>query len=243
MNWTRAKLARNMKRQSLQNALLVTVLGDHEKAAIWCLDECDVGSQTIRLQAILAQMRCDDVLGWVGEEILKGYKNLTHNRGLQVGDCSVRQVGAGSDGEAVMDLAGAEGGEGLDNDDDEDQLRPPSVPLWRTTCTKEATGEARGSFSRVRRGGKRRSPAEWLISHCPLGCSSELILRAASSATGRAPPSNTTTGRAGSTRPTQRRTRRRTGPSGGVQGGALQVDDGRDRTREGDSGDQESLGS
>ena len=33
-NWTRAKVARDFKRQSLQNGLLITVSGDCEKAAI-----------------------------------------------------------------------------------------------------------------------------------------------------------------------------------------------------------------
>ena len=83
VNCTRAKVARDFKRQSLRNALLITVSGDGEKAAIWRLDECEVGGQTIRLQAVPAQMSCDDVLQWVGEEVLKEYKNLAHNRGLQ----------------------------------------------------------------------------------------------------------------------------------------------------------------
>ena len=66
-------------------------------------------------------MSFDDVLEWVREEVLKEYNNLAHNRGLQARDRSVRQVVAGSDGEAVMDLAEAEDGKGLDNDDDEDE--------------------------------------------------------------------------------------------------------------------------
>ena len=92
------------------------------------------------------------------------------------------------------------------------QLRLPSLHSWPANCIREATGEAGSPFSRVERRGKRRSPAEWAICHCPLGSSSELILRAASSATGRALPSNVITGRAPSTRPTRRRSRRRTGP-------------------------------
>ena len=103
VNWTRPKEARDFKRQSLRNALLITVSGDREKAAIWRLDECEVGGQTICLRAIAARMSCDDVLEWVREEVLKEYKNGAHNRGLQVGDQSVRQVGAGSDGEGVME--------------------------------------------------------------------------------------------------------------------------------------------
>ena len=111
VNWTRAKVARDFKRQSLRNALLITVSGDREQAAIWRLDECEVNGQAIRLQAILARMSCDDALEWVGEEVLKEDRNLAHNRGLHGGDRSVHQVGAGSDGKAVMDLAGAKGGE------------------------------------------------------------------------------------------------------------------------------------
>ena len=64
-----------------------------------------MGGQTIRLQAIPAQMSCDDLLEWVGEEVLKEYKNLGHNRGLQGGGRGVPQVGVGSDWEAVMDPA------------------------------------------------------------------------------------------------------------------------------------------
>ena len=66
-------------------------------------------------------MCCDDVLQWVGEEVLKEYKNLAHSRGLQTGDHILCQAGAGSDGEAVMDPAGAEGGEGVNDDADEDE--------------------------------------------------------------------------------------------------------------------------
>ena len=121
VNWTRAKVARDFKRQSLQNALLITVSGHPEKAAIWRLDENEVGGQTIRLQAIPARMSCDNVLEWAGEEVLKEYKNLAQNRRLQAGDRSVRQVGAGSDEEAVMDPAEAGGGRGLNDDDDENE--------------------------------------------------------------------------------------------------------------------------
>ena len=76
VNWTRVKAARDFKRQSLRNAFLITVSVDREKAAIWRLEESEVGGQTIRLQAIPAQMSCHDVLDRVGEEVLKEYKNL-----------------------------------------------------------------------------------------------------------------------------------------------------------------------
>ena len=119
-------MARAFKRQSLRNALLITVSRDRKKVAIWLLDASEVGGQTICLQAIPARMSFETVLEWVGEEVLREYENLTHNRGLQVGDRSVRHVGAGSDGEAVMDLLGREGSEGLDDDDDNDLLYVPS---------------------------------------------------------------------------------------------------------------------
>ena len=64
-------MARDVKQHSLRNALLITVTGDREKTAMWRLDECDVSGQTIRLQAISARMSCDEILEWVGEEVLK----------------------------------------------------------------------------------------------------------------------------------------------------------------------------
>ena len=55
-------MARNVKRHSLRNALLITVSGDREKTAMWRLDECDVSGQTIYLQAIPARMSGDEIL-------------------------------------------------------------------------------------------------------------------------------------------------------------------------------------
>ena len=125
-------------------------------------------------------MSSNDVLEWVGEEVLKEYKNFSHNCGLQEGDCRVHHVGAGPDGEAAMELEGAE-----------------AVCAFRpTTCTREATGEAGSPLSRVGRRGRRRSPVELATRHCPLGSSFELILRAALSAMGGAPPCKTIKGRA-----------------------------------------------
>ena len=87
--WARRNVARDVKRHSLRNALLITVTGDREKTAMWRLDECDMSVQTIRLQAIPAWMSCDEILEWVGEEVLKEYRNLHHTRGLRPGDCDV----------------------------------------------------------------------------------------------------------------------------------------------------------
>ena len=96
---TTANVARAFKKQSLQN-----VSGDREKSAIWRQDECEVGRQTIHLQAIPARMSCDDVLEWVGDEVVKEYKNLHHTRRLQGGDRNVNFIGKGSGREAAMDL-------------------------------------------------------------------------------------------------------------------------------------------
>ena len=94
--WTSRNVARDVKRHSLRNALLITVSGDREKTAMWRLDECDVSGQTIRLQAIPARMSCDEILEWVGEEVLKEYQNLHHTRGLRPGDRDVNYVGEGA---------------------------------------------------------------------------------------------------------------------------------------------------
>ena len=71
INCTTRNVARDFKNHSLRNALLITVTRDREMPLIWRLDESDVGSQTIRLQAILARISCDDVLECVTEEVLK----------------------------------------------------------------------------------------------------------------------------------------------------------------------------
>ena len=106
--WTRKNVTRDVKRHSLRNALLITVTGDREKTAMWCLDECDMGGQTIRLQAIPARRNCDDVLEWVGEEVLKEYRNLHHTRGLRPGDRDVNYVGEGSGGGSCHGPSGSQ---------------------------------------------------------------------------------------------------------------------------------------
>ena len=127
--WTKKHVARDVKRRELRNALLITVTGDREKTAMLRLDQCDVGGQTLRLQAIPARMTCDEVLEWVGEEVLKEYRNLHHTRGLKAGDRDVNHVGEGSGGESAMDPAGTEAGEALDDENDDDKLpRQPFVP-------------------------------------------------------------------------------------------------------------------
>ena len=60
--WTKEHVARDVKRRELRKALLIIVTGDREKTAMLRLDECDVGGQTLRLQAIPARMTRDEVL-------------------------------------------------------------------------------------------------------------------------------------------------------------------------------------
>ena len=112
-----------------------------------------MGGQTIPLRAIPARMSCDDVLEWVGEEVLKEYKNLAHNRGLQAGNRSVRQVGAGSDWEAVMDPAGAEGGESLNDDDDADE--PADTAVCAFVANNLHKGSNQGSWKPLQQGRKK----------------------------------------------------------------------------------------
>ena len=135
--WTRKNVTRDVKRHSLLNTLLITVLGDREKTAMWRLDECDVGGQTIRLQAIPARMSCDEILEWVGEEVLKEYRNLHHTRELRPGDRDVNYIGEGPGREAAMDPTGADDDEALDDDDEEgleEEKEEGSPPHWRPSA-------------------------------------------------------------------------------------------------------------
>ena len=150
--WTRKNVTRDVKRLSLRNALLITVTGDREKTAMWRLDECDVGGQTIRLQAIPARMSCDEILEWVGEEVLKEYRNPQHTRGLR--PTNVNYVGEGSGGEAAMDPAGADGHEALDDDDDDDE--PAEVAVCAFVANNLNTGSNRGSWKPLQKGWKKK---------------------------------------------------------------------------------------
>ena len=156
-------MTRDVKRDSLRNALLITVRGDREKTAMWRLDECDVGGQPIRLQAIPAGMSCDDVLEWVGEEPLKEYRRLHHTRGLRPGDGDVNYVGEGSGGEAAMDPAGANGDEALDDDDDDDE--PAEVAVCAFVANKLNTGSNQGKLGAPAEGlaeeGEEGPPPHW----------------------------------------------------------------------------------
>ena len=148
--WTKKNVTRDVKRHSLGNALLITVTGNCERTAMWHLDECELGGQTIRLQAILARMSCDEVLEWVGEEVLKEYRNLHHTRGLRPGDRDVNYVGEGSSGEAAMNPAGADGDEALDDDDDNNE--PAETAVCAFVANNLNTGSNQGSWKPLQKG-------------------------------------------------------------------------------------------
>ena len=152
--WTRKNVARDVKRHSLRNALLITVTGDRQKTAMWRLDECDVSGHTICLQAIPARMSCDQILEWVGEEVLKEYRNLSHPRGLRPGDRDFNYVGEGSGGEAAMDPAGADGDEALDDDDDDDEFAKVAVCAF--VANNPNAGSNRGSWRPLQKGWKKK---------------------------------------------------------------------------------------
>ena len=99
-------------------------------------------------------MSCDEVLEWVGEEVLKEYRNLHHTRGLKPGDRDVNYVGEGSGGEAAMDPAGAEGGEALDDDDDDDE--PAEMALCAFVTNNLSAGSNRGSWKPLQKGWKKK---------------------------------------------------------------------------------------
>ena len=209
--WTRKNVARDVKRHSLQNALLITVSGDREKTAMWRLDECDVSGQTIRLQAIPARMSCDEILEWVGEEVLKEYRNLHHTRGLRPGDRDVNYLARGLAGKlpwtqrmpTAMRLSST-------MTTTMSLPRWPFVPSWLTKA-RGTTGEAGSPCSRVGRRRRRGTPAALATLRCPLGSSYELTRRAVSCVIGGRKASTMTTEHAPLTRPTRRLTRRRTG--------------------------------
>ena len=210
--WTKKNVTPDVKRHSLRNALLITVTGDRKKTAMWRVDECDVGGQTICLPAIPARMSCDEILEWVGEEVLKEYRNLHHTRGLRPGDRDVNYVGEGSGGEAAMDPAGADGDEALDDDDHDDE--PTETAVCAFVANNVNAGSNRGSWKPLQKGWKKKEKKELRRigdPPLPLGSSYELTLRAVSCVMGGTKGSTMTTGHAPSTRPTMRPTRRCTG--------------------------------
>ena len=156
--WTKKHVARDVKRREPRNALLITVKGDREKTLMLRLDECDVGGQTLRLQAISARMTCDEVLEWVGEEVLKEYRNLHDTCGLKAGDRDVNYVGEGSGGESARDPAGTEAGEALDDEDDDDE--PAETVVCAFVANNLNAGSNRGSCKPLQKGWKKKEKKE-----------------------------------------------------------------------------------
>ena len=152
--WTRKNVAWDVKRHSLRNALLITVSGDREKTAMWRLDECELSGQTIRLQPIPARMSCDEILEWVGEEVLKEYRNLHHTRGLRPADRDVNYVGEGPGREAAMDPAGAGGDETLVDDDDDDE--PAEVAVCAFVAKNLSAGSKPGNWKPLQQGWRKQ---------------------------------------------------------------------------------------
>ena len=156
--WTKKHVARDVKRRELRNALLITVTVDRKKTAMLYHDECDLGSQTLRLQALPARMTCHEVLEWVGEEVLKEYRNLRNTRRLKASDRDVNYVGEGSGGESAMDTAGTEGGEALDDEDDNDE--PAKTAVCAFVANNLNTGSNRGSWKPLQKGWRKKEEKE-----------------------------------------------------------------------------------
>ena len=154
VSWAKKNVARDVKRHSLRNALLITVSGDREKTAIWRLDDCELSGQTIRLQPIPARMSCDEILEWVGEEVLKEYRNLHHTRGLRPGDRDVNYVGEAPGGEDAMDPAGAGGDETLVDDDDDDE--PAEVAVCAFVARNLSAGSKPGNWKPLQQGWRKQ---------------------------------------------------------------------------------------
>ena len=121
---------------------------------MWRLDECELSGQTISLQAIPARMSCDEILEWVGEGVLKEYRNLHHTRGLRPGDRDVNYVGKGPGGEAAMHPAGADGNEALVDDDDNDE--PAEMAVCAFVSNNLNAGSNQGSWKPLQQGCKKK---------------------------------------------------------------------------------------
>ena len=121
---------------------------------MWRLDDCELSGQTIRLQPIPARMSCDEILEWVGEEVLKEYRNLHHTRGLRPRDRDVNYVGEGPGGEDAMDPAGAGGDETLVDDDDDDE--PAEVAVCAFVAKNLNAGSKPGNWKPLQQGWRKQ---------------------------------------------------------------------------------------
>ena len=99
-------------------------------------------------------MSCDEILEWVGEEVLKEYRNLHHSRGLRPGDRDVNYVGEGPAGEAAMDPAGADGDEALVDDDDDDE--PAEMAVCAFVANNLNAGSNLRSWKPLQQGWKKK---------------------------------------------------------------------------------------
>ena len=99
-------------------------------------------------------MSCDEILELVGEEVLKGYRNLHHTRGLRPGDRDVNYVGEGPGEEAAMDPAGADGDAALVDDDDDDE--PARMAVCAFVANNLNAGSNRGSWKPLQQGWKKK---------------------------------------------------------------------------------------
>ena len=149
-------------------------------------------------------MSCDEILEWVGEEVLKEYRNLHHTRGLRPGDRDVNYVGEGPGGESAMDPAGAGGDETLVDDEDDDEPAEMAVCAFVAKNMSAGTKPANWKpLQQVGRSRRRGTLAVLATLRCPLGSSYELTLRAVSCVMGGRKASTMTTEHAPSTRPTR----------------------------------------
>ena len=103
-------------------------------------------------------MTCNEVLEWVGEEVLKEYRNLHHTRGLEAGNRDVNYVGKGSGGESAMDPAGTEAGEALNDEDDDDE--PAKTAVCAFVASTLNAGSNRGSWKCLQKGWKNKEQKE-----------------------------------------------------------------------------------
>ena len=93
--WTGRHVAAEFKRGSLRNVLLITNSGDRKKTAMWRLDECEVGGQTICLQAIPARMSCNDDWSGLERKCSKTTRTSTTTAGCRAGTATSTTLARG----------------------------------------------------------------------------------------------------------------------------------------------------
>jgi len=153
--WVRRNVSRTTKRQSLRNALIITVDGELEKRAIERLDDQTVGGHTIRLQPIPMRMTCDEVLQWVGEEVLKEYKNHHHSRDWQ-------SAGERRSINAVGERGSSEPEQSSDSERDDPQgiPEPTEEEVWAFVAHNLPKGPHRSKWRTLDKGWKDKERKE-----------------------------------------------------------------------------------